>query len=349
MIAITVNSSKNSTLFRKAGLFFCALPLLAGCAKLPTYSTYPTQPIHTGPGPEDMVLDTFTRREAPRMLISCSARRKNEPAHGEIWLLDIKTDKARIFPRTGEPEGLGFRPHGLDLVRRPDGSIHLYVINHQDKAERQLIMEYLVKDEHLQFVAAHENAGTLTSPNDVCADPRGGFYWSNDASSRKNAFIEPVFGIRGGYVGHLTNLGHWEKSTNKFAYPNGIAVHNNDLYISTVIQSRIFRFKNQDLTGKPEPICKVVGGDNISFLPDGRMLVTAHLRQIKFLTHMKKSTNKSPSVLYLVNPQTGEKKVVYANDGQAISTASTGIWFEGHLYVCQVFDGFVLKLKTGTL
>lgn len=351
MIAITEDSSKSSTLFRKGGLFACALTLLAGCAKLPTYSEYPTQPIHVGPGPEDMVLDTFTRHSSPRLLISCTERRHNATADGSIWVLDLSTQKAQVFPRQGEPEGLGFRPHGLDLVRRNDGTVRLYAVNHQDSLRRQWIMEYAVLDDHLQFVAAHENSGMLTSPNDVCADPKGGFYWSNDASSRKNAFIEPVFGIRGGYVGHKSDSsgGRWDKSATKFAYPNGIGVWNGDLYISTVIQSRVFRFKNQDITAKPKKICTVVGGDNLSFLPDGRILVTAHLRQIKFLTHMKKSENKSPSVVYLVNPQTGDKKVVYANDGHAISTASTAIWFDGYLYVCQVFDGFILKLKTGTL
>ena len=350
MIATTGNSSKNSTHFRNLFLLG-TLAFLAGCAKLPTYSEYPTQPIRTGPGPEDMVLDTLTRREMPRMLISCSSRRKNEPGHGEIWSLDLRSDQARIFPRRGEPDGVGFRPHGLDLIRRPDGSVHLYVINHRDSLRRQLIMEYRVEDEYLQFIAAHENPGMLTSPNDVCADPKGGFYWSNDASSRKNALIEPVFGIRGGYVGHRTDSASatWSKSAVKFAYTNGIGVYGGDLYISTVIQSRIFRFRGGDLSDKSETVCKVTGGDNLTFLPDGRMLVTAHLQQIKFLTHMKKSENKSPSVVYLVNPQTGDKKAVYANDGHAVSTASTAIWFEGHLYVCQVFDGFILKLKTGTL
>lgn len=347
MIATTVNFSKNNTPFRKIGLFACSLVLLAGCARLPSYSEYPTQPIHTGPGPEDMVLDTFTRREAPRMFISCSERRKNKPGHGEIWVLDLSTDRSHVFPRKGDPEGLGFHPHGIDLVRRPDGSVRLYAINHRDSLNRQLIMEYLVLDDHLQFVAAHENPGMLTSPNDVCADPKGGFYWSNDASTRKNAFIEPVFGIRGGYVGHKSDSagGRWEKSGTKFAYANGIGVLNGDLYISTVIQSHIFRFRNQDLSAKPEKVCKVVGGDNLTFLPDGRMLVTAHLRQLKFLSHMKRSENKSPSVVYLVNPLTGDKKAIYANDGHAISTASTAIWFNGYLYVCQVFDGFVLKLE----
>ena len=347
MIATTANSSKNSTLFLKGSLFIIGISIMAGCAKLPTYTDYPTKKIMTGPGTEDMVLDTLTDKSNPRMLVSCSSRRKNESHHGEIWAVDLKTDQAHIFPRQGEPTGIGFHPHGIDLVKRPDGSIHLYVINHQDSLKRQIIVEYIVMRDHLQFKSLHENK-LLTSPNDVCFDPNGGFYWSNDASNRKNAFIEPVFGIKGGYVGHA-NEGAYTKSKNRFAYTNGIGVHNHDLYISTVIQSKVFRFKNQDIQTKPEQIVKLIGGDNITFLPDGRLLVTAHLRQIKFLKHMKNSAVKSPSVVYLVDPTAKTKKVAYADDGHTISAASTAIWFNGYLYVSQVFDGFIIKAKTGTL
>jgi len=347
MTATTANSSKNSTLFLKGSILLFGISIFTGCAKLPTNTEYPTEKIATGPGSEDMVLDTLTDKSNPRMLVSCSARRKNEPYHGEIWAVDLKTDQAHILPRQGEPSGISFHPHGIDLVKRSDGSVRLYVINHQDSLERQMIMEYIVMPDHILFEALHENE-LLTSPNDVCYDPNGGFYWSNDASNRKNAFIEPIFGIKGGYVGHSDKTGY-AKSKNKFAYTNGIGVYNHDIYISTVIQSKVFRFKNQDIQAKPEQIVKLVGGDNITFLPDGKLLVTAHLRQIKFLKHMKNSEVKSPSVVYLVDPTNKSKKVIYADDGHIISAASTAIWFNGYLYVSQVFDGFIIKAKTGTL
>lgn len=348
MIAITANSSKNNTHFHRFFLLLLGLTILAGCSKLPTYTSYPTQKISTGSGPEDMVLDTFTNRMQPRLLVSCNARRKTEAPHGEIWAVDLQSEQSAIFPRKGEPQNLAFNPHGIDIVKRGDGSIHLYVVNHLDSANRQLVMEYLVKENHLQYVAHFEHT-ILTSPNDVCFDPRGGFYWSNDASSRKNTFIEPVFRIKGGFVGHQSSSAQWSKSRNKFAYTNGIGVWNNDLYISTIIQSKVFRFRNQDISSKPELICKLKGGDNISFLPDGNLLVTAHLKQIKFLRHRNDMQIKSPSVVYLVNPNTGEKKSVYSDSGQTISAASTAIWYDGHLYVCQVFDGFIIKAKTGIL
>lgn len=332
------------------GGLILALCILGACAKMPVFTDYPNERIPTGPGPEDMVLDTFTNTKNPRLLVSCSARRKNEPVHGEIWSVDLATDKAVILPRTGEPAGITYHPHGIDLIKLSDQSTRLFVINHMDSLKKQVIMEYVVKPEELVFVAMHEHK-ILSSPNDVCAKPGGGFYWSNDASQRKYAFIEPVLGVRGGYVGLKNETGGsaWNKSKNKFAYTNGIALWKNDLFISTVIQSRIFRFQHADISQKPEKIAKVVGGDNISFLPDGRMLVTAHLRQLNFLRHMKKSENKSQSVVYLIDPVSKSNKVVFADSGAQISTASTAIYFNGYLYICQVFDPFILKVKTGTL
>ena len=349
MIAITANSSKNSTPFLKLFLLAVSLSAWVGCVKMPAYTTYPTQKITTGNGPEDMVMDSLTDRTSPRLLVSCSARRKTEQSHHEIWTVDLKTDQAQLLPRKGEPEGIGFKPHGIDIVKRQNGKVTLYVVNHRDDLKRQMILEYEVHKTHLQFVAVHENAAVLTTPNDVCFDPDGGFYWSNDASTRKRTFIEPVFGIKGGFVGHYTQNGNWEKSTYKFGYPNGIIATQTDLYISTVIQDQVLHFKNRDLNSKPEVIAKVPGGDNISFTPDGNLLVTAHLRQIKFLRHFNNSTIKSPSVVYLINPTTKASKVVYANDGTTISAASTAIWYNGYLYICQVFDGFIIKAKTGTL
>lgn len=349
MTATTANSSKNSTPFLRIGFWACAALLAASCAKLPTYTDYPTQKIVTGSGPEDMALDTFTNRQNPRLLVSCSARRKTETRADEIWAVDLKTDLAKIIPRTGEPQGTRFRPHGIDIVRRADGKTYLYVINHQDGGTEtpQHIMLYEVLPAELRYVT-HYAGPLLTSPNDVCFAPGNGFYWSNDASNRKRAFVEPVFGIRGGYVGHATDTGT-EKSRTRFAYTNGIGVLNGDLYISTVIQATLFRFKNADLAAKPEKIAKVTGGDNLSFLPDGRILVTAHLRQLKFLRHLKNSEVKSPSVVYLVDPAAKTSKVVYADNGSTISTASTAIYYGGYLYICQVFDGFIIKVKTGTL
>lgn len=318
-----------------------------GCAKMPTYTQFPSTQLKVGLGPEDIVMDSLVDAQHPRLLVSCAARRKTDTPEGNIWSLDLETDQAQVLPRKGEPEGLGiFHPHGIDIVKRNDGKVILYVINHQDSLKRQLIMSYEVFSDHLQFIQANEHI-LLSSPNDVCFDPQGGFYWSNDASSRKNAFIEPILGIKGGYVGHLSDNRTWSKSKSKFAYTNGIGVLNGDLYISTVIQSKVFRFKQQDISAKPELICKLVGGDNISFTQDGKLLVTAHLRQIKFLRHMKNPAVKSPSVVYLVDPLTKEKKVIFADDGNQISTASTAIWYKDHLYISQIFDGFILKVKTG--
>lgn len=44
-------------------------------------------------------------------------------------------------------------------------------------------------------------------------------------------------------------------------------------------------------------------------------------------------------------PETGEKEVLFSDDGKLISAASTAIRYGDFLYVSQVFDNFVLKVK----
>ncbi|MCK5136316.1 MAG: hypothetical protein KAR19_11060 [Bacteroidales bacterium] len=49
--------------------------------------------------------------------------------------------------------------------------------------------------------------------------------------------------------------------------------------------------------------------------------------------------------VFKVDPQTGESTTLYYSDGSTISAGSTALIFENHLYICQVFDPFILKVE----
>ncbi len=89
------------------------LLFLGSCGSQPLGEDWPTHKIAVGAGPEDLLLDTFSG--PPRLLVSCDARRKNEPPAAGIWALDLTTKTAKELPRIGEPEYLIFHPHGIDL------------------------------------------------------------------------------------------------------------------------------------------------------------------------------------------------------------------------------------------
>jgi hypothetical protein len=90
-------------------------------------------------------------------------------------------------------------------------------------------------------------------------------------------------------------------------------------------------------------IAKLHGLDNVTFLNDKEILVTAHLRMLAFLKHYKDAKNISPTVVYRVNIFTGEYKAIYENDGSDICGGSTALYYKGKLYISQVFEPFLLK------
>ena len=88
---------------------------------------------------------------------------------------------------------------------------------------------------------------------------------------------------------------------------------------------------------------KLKGLDNISFINDNEVLVTAHLKQIAVLKHYKDPKNISPTVIYRVNINTGDYKAVYADKGSDISGGSTALYYNGKIYISQIFEPFLLK------
>ena len=129
------------------------------------------------------------------------------------------------------------------------------------------------------------------------------------------------------------------------SYANGIYYDKPNLYVSTVLQNTIFKFTLNELQSiDKKELSSIKGGDNIR-LYKNKFIVAAHLNSIAFLRHKSNKENHSPSVIYEFDPISGEKNVLFSDDGNVISAASTAIRYGDYLYVSQVFDNFVLKVK----
>lgn len=316
-------------------LFSC----LTGCVRLPQYTARECVRIYTGPGPEDFVADTSGTRK--RLLVSCAQRRKNLPPYGEIWQVDLLTDKASVMPRRNEPAGIPFHPHGMDIEVSGD-SVLLYCINHADELKRQLIRCFRIQGDELIFLRDLEHPRVLVSPNDVSVH-NGSVFFSNDAS-RRNSMLEAILGLKTGWVGSYIPSVGWHTSDKRFAYPNGVLVMNDTLWLSTVRQNKIFSRAGVLSEGEWTQRLRLTGGDNI--MRDGNsLLVAAHLRQFAFVRHMSDSTKFSPSVIYKIDTETNQKSVLFADDGSNISCASTAWRYRDYLYVSQVFNSWILKVK----
>ncbi len=344
--------------------------LLAGCASLPPAPKNSCQRIPVGPGPEDFAMDFSRGSEMPRILVSSHERRNWE--RGEIYTVDLhkgKTPSAQILPRRGEPEGLFFSPHGMD-IREVDGQPQLYIINHgpDKEAGPHHILVYRIFPAHLQYVGSAASE-FFFSPNDLAIDAQGGFYVSNDARSR-GSFIEMALSLSRSSVvfctgesirpGPLATAGESEENcilaAEDLASANGVAIQrkpdgqgdSGTVFVATSRGNNLYNFDreaNGELV-KRKVLFEASILDNLFFANNGaELIVASHPSGLDFLRHLADGTVPSPSVIYSVNLEDGNARTLYANSGEELSAASGAFVFQGDLYLSQVFEPFLLRCQ----
>ncbi len=324
--------------------FFIALSFTS-CSIIPATTQRNSIRISVGPGPEDIVLDTSST-SYPRLLASCTQRRKGQPAYNEICEVNLNNNSFKALKRTNEPEGMIFHPHGFDLVKNKTGELLLYCVSHNEEKKEHSIIIYRVFANHLEFKEKLDSP-LLVSPNDVTASCTGEIFVTNDAGKRGSA-IESLLKLKRSNVVHYnSDTQKWDIVANKLCYANGIAINHcpSDYVIfSTVRSNKLYMLQNSTVEKYSKKIiAQLKGLDNITYINDKEILVTAHLNQIAFLKHYKNANNLSPTVVYRVNIHTGEYQPVYSDNGSAISGASTALYYKGKLYMSQVFEPFLLE------
>lgn len=338
------------TLFRysKISLGFLLILFTHSCrTNKDLYFSHPYEKIITLPGPEDMVLDTLYNEK--RIILACASRRESEAFVSGVQYYDLKTNELLTFTIKNFPDSIKFNPHGIDIGVNGANKI-LWVINHEDKSEkkRQSVIRFIVGANELVFDTVFVDKNII-SPNDVCDGGNGTFYFTNDASSRKSG-LELLFKIKGGSIVYY-NGKNFEVFNKKFSYPNGIIKFKNQLFFSTSRQSKIFSIQlNNDGSMKKDSVSLVTKGgmwDNFSVNGD-HLICTSHTNPIKFLKHRNHEKHESPCQVYSINPVTKTKGIVYHTDGESISAGSTAIYYGGDLYICQVFDPYILRVHLHT-
>lgn len=323
-------------------LILIANVIFSACTSIPKTGPFETKKIITGFGPEDIVLDTLTSVESPRILVSCDTRRESDSITNGIYWIDLKTDSVFEFERLLEPTNLVFHPHGFDLVLI-DSVPRLFVISHDDEHHIQSVIQYKILQNSLVFEYLF-NDRLFISPNDISALQDGSFFITNDAGKR-NSLWEKLLKLKRSSVVYFSKKSPSYYIDKELCYANGIYYDKPNLYVSTVLQNTIFKFTLNELQSiDKKELSKIKGGDNITRYKN-RFIVAAHLNSIAFLRHKKNTENHSPSVIYEFDPISGEKSVLFSDDGKLISAASTAIRYGDYLYVSQIFDNFVLKVK----
>lgn len=313
-------------------LLFCLAPLVKGQSVV--------DKIPLKPGPEDMVLDTL--HGDPALLISCCGRREADKPYGEIVHYNLKSGEQVVLERRKEPDEILFRPHGIYL----DGNL-LYVISHETEPDYHPVLVYRVYGDHLEFMDLIHTS-QQHSPNALITGPGREIYLVND-SGKRGSMMEKALKLKRASVVKLTKKsdGIWraEMVADKLGYPAGINRIDDQLYVGDAVLHKIhvYQISKEGLSPVGE-ISKLKGNDNIRIYK-GQLLTPGHVKTIKYIKHTKKSEKKSPVDVYLADPATGEHSIIYSTDGSAISGGSTAIIYGKHLYICQVFDPFILKVE----
>jgi hypothetical protein len=315
--------------------------MFSSCSVIPPLSGYPSSKINTGPGPEDLVLDTSAGYA--RLLVSCNARRTGQPYLGEIFEVNTGDDRSFPLKRTGEPGSLAFNPHGISITNNAEGTF-LYVISHNDVTRKHYIVKYKVLHGELKFDGIFTHP-LLVSPNALTANPDGSFWVSNDAGKRGSK-MEMLFKLKHSKVIYYDGNGNWSVAADRLSFGNGIVTKGKTAYVATTRQNKLFSFtiKADGKLVNRKTIAKITGQDNLRFYGNS-ILVAVHPKPMAFVRHVKSSLKKSPSVIYRISPDDFSKEVVFADDGSAISAGSTGLIVGGYLYIAQVFEPFLLKVR----
>ncbi|MBI1192154.1 MAG: hypothetical protein GC205_03115 [Bacteroidetes bacterium] len=317
-----INAQKHSP----ALLLISLTLLVSGCRTAQLGEDWPSQKLTVCAGPEDLVLDTF--RTEPRLLVSCDARRTEEPQQAGIWSLDLTSSHTVELPRFGEPEPFVFHPHGLDLVRQPlpDGvqgaapaaqpaeaapgeeplrpNLNeavplLYVISHDDANNVHSVLVYRVFDDRLQYLRSWTDP-LLNSPNAVAVLDDGTLLVTNDSGKRGNRFEALFKRKKSTVVAWNAFKNRWWVVADQLAYANGIETRGSEVYVATTRQSRVFsyRWDGESLLDRRE-LAKVPGADNLRW--DGNdLLVAGHPSILAFVRHAGSAQKKSPIEVWRV-------------------------------------------------
>ncbi len=323
------------------------------CGDYTTKGTPITQKIKVGSGPEDMSVDHSNG--TPRIIVSCDERREGEPDIGAFYSIDLTNNKTK--PLQIIPADFQIHPHGIDVVTI-DSLTYLYAISHDGKGlntSHRIVRFRINKDTLLLEENAIFQHPLMTGPNDLDVLEDGSFYVSNPLSSNDpTESIKSILGIKNGNVLYYDGKGNWSVAVEGMCYPNGVWVNQEKGYLLVANggckEVARYAIKNRKVVPTDKHSTKdhsidIPIGDNLLMDDKGVLWTAAHPCPLKFLDHKKDSATPSPMQVFAIDPMTLKTNLVFQNNGDLISAASTVLHWENRLYISQVFDPFVLVVE----
>jgi hypothetical protein len=251
---------------------------------------------------------------------------------------DAATPDAAAAPGWGDPAcpggpGEEFAPHGIDLVRRPDGALALWVVNHGGRESLELFQVDPAR-------ATLAWRGCVIPPegsflNDVAGLPQGGFVATH--MFRRGGTLRQLWsslrGLLGADTGYVLEWqptsGFRELEGSAGAMPNGIAVSPDGRYVyENVYLSGQVRRIPRDGQGEVK-VAAIPSPDNITWSRDGtRLLVASHtggFREMLGCGNIEHGTCPARFEIVSLHPDTMETQVILRHGGAPMGAVTVAL------------------------
>lgn len=293
----------------------------------------PLQKITTAFGPEDIATHPSNKE---LIIISCTNRISGTPSTGKLQYFNIQDSSltARDFIIENYQENK-LLPHGI-FSRKLNGDDVLYVISHEEKDR---IVVFKIKHDTLIYQRHFEDP-KLDRPNDLYVDKDGRIFFTNTHN-----YIKGFFRAKKASIGLIQVNGKIELILEKRRGANGICRYQNDLYFTDDLDDTLYKmedyFINTNKKIQAIKLAKLSVGDNINTYNES-LIITSHPSLFKFYFHSKDRFKQSPTAVHIFD---GNKlNQIYYSNGTEISGGSSSLIIDGHLYIAQVFNNYLLKV-----
>ena len=240
------------------------------------------------------------------------------------------------------PPGAAFSPHGIDLARRPDGALQLLVVNH---GGRESVEFFEVLGTAGKTQVEWRGCAVPEPPhflNDVAALPDGGFVVSHmfPKSSGAESLWHSLRGILGFDVGYVLEWdaegGFRELPGSAGPMPNGVAVSpdGRHVFVNLYIGGEVRRLARDG--SEPPASVEIVRPDNLSWAPDGRLLIASHIGpfgDMMACNGLESGACALEFAIVALDPVTMETEVVFQNAGAPMGAGTTAVQRGDELFI----------------
>lgn len=235
-------------------------------------------------------------------------------------------------------------PHGIDLARRHDGRLELFVVNHGGRESVELF-EVLVDDAGLALRWKGCVAAPPTSSlNDVVALPDGGFLVTH-MGENATTFRGKIASIRamlfGAETGHVLE---WHPSRGlsvipgtQAVFPNGIELSPDGefIFLNEFFGNRVSKIRRA--TGERLGSLEVPHPDNSSWSEHGELLVASQPMSLREIIACTKATPQVPclsrSSVVAIDPGSLIAREIFSHEGSPIGPVTMALQHGAYLYL----------------